>query len=323
MVLIACLIFLIALTSCSSFGFGTVVPGMNTARAFENDTWLLIDNMLANKAGGGVYRLEPHSDATIPGVYSIYYHGPYTYKVEFEESAFKQYTFLKTSHYSEKSDEITYKFYDCVFTYDYKGQEIDRTYLGDIKTKEEVEALYQTEDFSYEIDLLWKNDGENSGPTKQRILEYAENIYRSLKSSINAVAGTAKPMGEEVWFSVGIFKDGDFNSGSSLLEGIQNSEIKSYHPKSDEIKSVFVYDKKEEAIVDFDENGLYTYDSNGKLKYFDIESKKSTVIHKFRDRVYSFQITDNYIGVIYEDGQRDHYLVYEKGGSIVANGAYK
>lgn len=44
------------------------------------------------------------------------------------------------------------------------------------------------------------------------------------------------------------------------------------------------------------------------------------MIHKFSNGVSSFEITDHYIGAIYEDGEIGYYyFVYEKGGNIIAD----
>ena len=36
-------------SSCSFFGWGTVMPSINVTNEFENEKWLLIDNLLINK----------------------------------------------------------------------------------------------------------------------------------------------------------------------------------------------------------------------------------------------------------------------------------
>lgn len=89
------LIFSILLTSCSSLGFGTTMPTLDIQSEFENDNWLIIDNILINKTNNKIYPLEPDTNATIEGISNIFYYGPYTYKVEFDENTFKLYTFLK------------------------------------------------------------------------------------------------------------------------------------------------------------------------------------------------------------------------------------
>lgn len=323
------LIFSILLTSCSSLGFGTTMPTLNIQSEFENDNWLIIDNILINKTDNKVFLLEPDTSAAIEGISNIFYHSPYTYKVEFEENAFKLYTFLETYYYPE--DVLVYAFFDCVFTYNYEGHEVDRTYLSELLTEEQALSLYntrfnKTDEFSFAVDILWKHhkeDNQTTSKVEQEILEHIENIYNNSNNSINTVSGSAKTIGDEVWFSVVISPNGHYNSGNPLLDGIHKSEIKSYSPNSKEIKLVFEYNEKDETIIDFDEKGLYTFDNDGNLKYFDIESKQATFIHKFSGTVYSFEITNNYIGASYEDGNTGYYyFVYEKGGNIVADNLY-
>ena len=319
------LIFSILLTSCSSLGFGTTMPTLDIQSEFENDNWLIIDNVLINKTNNKIYPLEPDTNATIEGISNVFYHGPYTYNVEFDENTFKLYTFLKTYY---PDDDLVYAFFDCVFTYDYEGHEVDRTYLSELLTEEQVLSLYntrfnKTDAFSFAVDALWKyneDNDENNSISKQEILEHIEALYNNSKNDINTISGIAKTVGDDVWFSATISPNGHYNSGSPLLNGIRHSTVKRYNPTSKEIKIVFDYNEKNEAIIDFDENGLYTFDKDGNLKYFDIESKKSTLIHKFLGTVSYFEITNKYIGTGYEDGETGYYyFAYEKGGTIIAD----
>ena len=305
------------------------MPTLDTQSEFENDNWLIIDNILINKTDNKVYLLEADTSATIEGIADIFYYSPYTYKVEFDENEFKLYTFLKTYYYPE--DALAYAFFDCVFTFDYKGHEVDRTYLSELLTEEQALSLYntrfnKTNVFSFAVDTLFKykeDNDENSSISKQKILEHIETLYNNSKNDINTILGIAKTVGDDVWFSATVSPNGHYNSGNPLLDGIRNSTIKSYNPNSKEIKVVFDYNEKNEAIIDFNEKGLYIFDNNSNLKYFDLELKKSTLIHKFLGKVYSFEITDNYIGANYEDGKIGYYyFVYKKGGNIVANNLY-
>ena len=333
---VSILIFSILFTSCANLGWATVMPQLNINKQFENSAWLVIDNLLINKNDGSVCVLSPNKDATILGIDNIYYHGPYTYKIEFEDDTFKLYTFLQANYYSKESNEFIYVFYDCVFIYNYKGCEVNRMYLSDALTKEQAVALYElrfdeTEAFSYEIDILWENHkDENKSEAQQQVLEFIENLYGNSSKRIKTITGNAKIIDDEIWFSVNLFPNTHFNSGDALVSGIKRAEIKSYNPGTGEFQSVYKHNKKNEAIVDFDKNGFYTFDSDSNLKYFDIDSNKSTLIYTFPYRmpetthaVYSFDITDNYICVSYEDGEKGHYyLVYKKSEGIIANSLY-
>lgn len=316
-------------SSCSFFGWGTVMPSINVTNEFENEKWLLIDNLLINKESGTVSLLK-HATVEEAGKLLV---TPYTYEVEFEETIFKKYTFT--------TSDINYgTYYKCVITYNYEGTEISHEFLSEPLTKEQAVELYETYlpikyDFAYDIDILWDNNIESrkyKSSAEQTIVEYVENIYNSgeKSNSVNSVAVNAKPIGDEFWFSTVIFPNGHLNSGSSLLDGVNKSEIKSYDPQSGEIKMIYTHNKNNEAIIDFDETGFYTFDSNSNIKHYDMESKKSTHIYTFPYRMpattysaYSFDITDNYICASYEDGIIGYYyFVYEKEKGIVANDMY-
>lgn len=317
----ALLIIILSFTSClGCLGWGTVMPDLETDNKFENDNWLVIDNMLISKSDGTVSLLKYNS-------MEFTFYPSYTYKVEFEDSGVKLYTFC-----TRTADRT--KFYECVFTYNYDGQGIDYEYLSDPLTKAQVVALFETyshqeENFTYKINILWKHQREYSSLTEQAILEHVESIYNS-EEDVSAVVGSAKPINNEIWFSVVIFPNAHFNSGDPILSGVRKSEIKSYNPETEEFKTVYTHNKKDEAIIDFDENGLYTFDSDSNIKYFDTDSKESTLIYTFPYRmpdttiaVYDFTITDNYIGASYEDGENGYcYLIYEKQNGIIANDLY-
>lgn len=313
------------LSSCSSLGFGSSMPNLETYKAFEDDTWLVIDHFLINKKDGNVCMLEANIDATVPpGVWDFYYYGPYAYQYVFEESLFKEYTFLKTS----STKDGTTLYYECIFTYSYEGKEIERSYIGEALTEEEMQEAYKSnpsniKDFSFEVDILWDiHKEEYEDAEKQAILDFAEDLYEAQIKKSSSVVGLAKPMGEETWFSVVVSKDSDFNSGAPLLDGIHKSEIKSYNSETNEVITIYKYNKKGKQIIDFDENGMYILDSKGKFSYVDFDSKESTLIYEFSGRIYSFEITDKYLCAIYGKSVGGNCFVYKKGASVIADDLY-
>ena len=309
-------------SSCSSLGFGTTMPNLEIYKDFEDNTWLVIDHFLINKKDGSVCMLQANTDANTPEeVWDFYYYGPYAYKYEFEESSFKEYTYLKTA--STQSGETLY--YECVFTYSYEGKEIDRSYIGEPLTEEEMKEAYKTNpsnvnSFSFEIDMLWDNlEEEYEDTEKHAILNFAEDLYEAQTEKSSTVVGLAKPLGDEIWFSIVVSKDGDFNSGEPLFGGISKSEIKSYNAETNKIETVYEFNKKGKQIIDFDENGMYVLDSKGNFSYVDFESGKSTWIYKLSGRIYSFKITDKYICAYHGAAVDGVVFVYEKGASVIAD----
>lgn len=49
--------------------------------------------------------------------------------------------------------------------------------------------------------------------------------------------------------------------------------------------------------------------------------ENDTLIHTFSERVYSFDITDDYICAVHGRGG-SKYFVYKKGGNVIANDSY-
>jgi len=327
----------VLLTSCSESNaslVGAEIPDIEMQNEFYNDDWLIIDSILVNKSENKVYKLRPDTEAVIEGFPYFFYHGPYTYKVEFDENEFRLYTFLRTYYYVD--GESVAAFFDCEFTYDYEGNEIGRKYISEQLTEEQVLALYdsrfeQTDGFLFNIDAMWKYQKEDhkwTGKTEQDIIEHVEKIYNGSGNPLTHVFGRAKTIGEEIWFTYDEPEKVGFSAGNPLLNGEHKSGIKSYDSNTGEIIDVFKYNANNETVVDFDEGGLFTFSSRMELKYYNIETEESTLIHKFPGRVSSFDITDKYIGVHYLIGnipysETDYYYaIYEKGNGIVADNRY-
>ena len=329
--LIFILTFSVFFTSCSSLGFGTTIPSLYTDVEFQNDEWLLIDNTLINKNTSKIYPLEMDESAKIEGIDWVGKQGSHTYKVDFEKNQIKLYTFVDSYDYPDGSNEPPVNaYYQCMLTYDYEGHVIDRVYLSDSLSEEQMLSLYNTmlnkfDAFSFEIDRLWELNKEDeleyASLAKHIILEHIETSYYN---SRNAVVGISKEIGNEIWFSVVACPNTDFNSGFPLFEDIYCPKIKKFNQDSREIDVVFEYNKYNEVIVDFTENGIYTISKTGKLKYVDMESKNATTIYNFPQAVIGLRVTDNYIVSIYKDAKVSlangyNYFVYEKGKDIVAN----
>ena len=319
-------IMLLSLSSCSWLGFGTMMPEVTVYAEFGNDVWLIIDHCLINNQDGSVTILDANTEtAEMPnGVWDFYYYGPYAYKYVFEESSFKEYTYLKTA--STKSGETLY--YECVFTYGYDGKEISRSYIGEPLTEEEMEIAYKSnpsnvKDFTFEIDLLWKiHKKQYDDSQKQAVINYAEELYNKQIDEHSDVMGVARRIGDEIWFSIVVSDATHYNTGDGLIEGANNPEIKRYNAKTNEFTTVYKHTKKRAQIIDFDENGAYIFDSKGNLSYIDFETKKPTLIYTFSENVYNFKITDKYISAIYGNSIGGNLLVCEKGGAIIANDKY-
>lgn len=311
---------MLVLSSCSVLNEGILMPSIKIDRTFENDTWLVVEDRLINKIDGTSYRLELDSNITISEACDIRRNSVNSYKYEFLESSLKEHTFL--SAYLNNS--LTAVYYECVITYNYEGKEIDRFCIEKALAKEEMQELYKsraldTEAFSFCImDRFTSITKEETSAEQQAILNFAENLCESQSDgAYYHIDGLAKPMGKEIWFSTSGTNRRDSVKADPLISGIRENQITAYNRETNEFRTVFKYDKKRTQIIDFDENGAYILDSNGKFGYVDFETKKLTAIHDFSwiDRIF---ITDKYICVKYQlNGYT--YFVYEKGGDVIAN----
>ena len=135
---------------------------------FENDKWLMIDNLLIDKESGSVSVLKSAPYESVDQILFIY-----TYKVEFEENEFKIYTFCR--NYSEPD-----KYYECVCTFDYNCQETAFDFLSEKISEDEFFSLLETrlikEACVYSIDDYTKYiDYRSSDDTT--FFEHVESIY--------------------------------------------------------------------------------------------------------------------------------------------------
>lgn len=323
---IICVILLtltIALSSCSALKEGILMPNIRTDRVFENDTWLVVEDQLINKIDGTVYWLKPNDDATLPiGVADFYYGGTDVYDCEFEESTVKLHTILTDCSV----------FYECVFTFDYEGNETDRFYVGGPFSRKEALALYQEKTHDVKAFSFCVLDGgygyisnryksvakKDTSAEKQAILNFAENIYNEqADEKYYMIDGLAKPVGNEIWFSISGSNRLDSVKAEPLISDICESQIVAYNRETKEFRTVFECNQKRVQIIDFDENVVYILDSNGEFGCVNLETKKTTSIHEFSG-IDHITVNEKYIFVKYQRNGYT-YFVYEKGGSIIAN----
>lgn len=316
------------LTSCKGRYWGTNIPGLDICTSFENDDYLIIaDYYFIHKRSGEVKVLEHDKGFLIPGRGYVSPSKLYSYQYIFTQSGVEEYTFLETTHYDEQTNETFEQYYPCVITYDYEGKEQSRTYNPEPITEAEAEAFFNNvippqETFSFEIDRIYEHHRpEDASPAQQTILAYLENQFEEYDDPICTLVGTAKPMDNVIWFSVATSKTKEFSSAIPLLDSVPFVELMCYDPDANAFEVLFKYDEPETVIVDFDEKGLYIFDVNNNLYYYDFLSKEKTVIYTFPGKVRSFDITGDYLCAYYQN-REDYYFVYQKNGTIIANSEF-
>ena len=313
--------------------YGIFMQSVDISPTFENDTYLVIDDTLINKKVGTAHALRTNSDVVESSSGEIRFSSTtwydYSYKYEFEEASFKKYTFL----YATLKNSTDFQYYhECVITYDYEGNEIEREYIGDLLTRQAMQTSYKNKDvnldaFSFYVlstgtgyirDRFGSINKANAGDNRKEILNFSENLQRTQSDdSYNfQMDGVARPMGDEIWFAISGSGRLDDIKARQVVSGIKKSQITSYDRKTKEFKTIFEYNKKKTQIIDFDENRAYVLDSDAKFGYVDFDSGELSVICELPN-VDSVIVTDKYICITYDSGYS--YLVYEKGGSIVAN----
>ncbi len=332
--LICTILFISAILTFSSCAFsreGLTVPSIYEYNAFENDTWLVIERCLVNKTDGMAYKLKFDNDKTLPEVSHFYYDGSLSYKCVFEESSFDQYIFLKADTFKNSTTDV---YYECAITYNYEGEETERSYIGEQLTKEKMIETYKSKIPNSEAYFLSVYGSEYDGSIRRKfesvdkeeasaddraILNYVGDLHKSQAGEeYYSISGFAKPVGDEIRFStVGSDRTLSSVKADPLIKGIRKSQITSYNTETNEFKIVFEYNKRGEKIIDFDENAAYILDLNGKFSRVGFENNETEEIYDFPN-VLDIFITDKYICVKYQ--QNGHsYLIYEKGASVIAN----
>lgn len=312
-------LLLITLSSCAELKIelGNTMSTVYSQTAFENDSYLIIDSMLINKNDKTITPLKIDENAPLPdGIFEWYYYVGNAYKYVFEESHIQEYIIL-TNHVHHQY---------CIITYDYNGNEIERSYK-DFLSDKELQKAYRTkfdvDSFTYSIKkgFIFLDD-RNDTEKNNELLTYVQNQYESTdESNQTTILGLARSIGNELWVSstftnYRVTLSRDLN----VMDCIKNSKITAYNSETKEYRTVFEYGKKKKQIIDFDENGIYTLDKNSKLCYVDFETEKSTLIHDFKpDTEYLeyFVVTDKYILVKYRVMGNYVYLIYEKGGAVI------
>ena len=316
------------LSSCSIFNEELVIPNIRLCHTFENDRWLIVDNHLVDKINGSVHNIKPNRVvSTIDGATVVRCIDSLHYKYEFEESSFKQYTFVEVHRKNVEFDVYC----ECIITYDYEGKEIDRSYIEKPREKKRIELVYQNRYptmNSFWFCVLNNGNGYIRGnyatdkkarKNSQAVLYFAENLHKTKSEGKSyEIEGIAKPISEEIWFSY--FENvprSNFNA-NPLMRGIQKIGITSYDLEKNEYRTVFEHDKKKTLVVDFDEKGAYLLDSRGVFSYVDFATKESSEIYKFTSGIADIIVSEPYICIKYHQNGYT-YFVYEKGASVVVN----
>ena len=320
-----CMMLLIStlmLSSCSFLDYlsSPIMPTVYIRDTFfENDTWLVVDDQLINKTDGTVCSLE--EDPVITNQLAAYAYSAcnsYIYDCVFEESSFTLYTFVQPGRQGDD-------YRKCTLTYGYDGQETERSYADKWSTEAELNKVYEPADaFTFEV----KKDGwgrSDESPEGQAILDFVKERYDvPNQAETSSIVGLAKRVGEELWFYAVVSNRHSLGEYPEM-GGIHRSEVMSYHPETNEFKTVYEYNKKGKQIIDFDEEGIYVLDTKGNFSYVNFQSGKSTLLYRyeFSDSRYSveyFAITDGYIGASYTRKSMGRtYFAYQKGGSVITN----
>lgn len=180
-----------------------------------------------------------------------------------------------------------------------------------------------SETFSFEVNSRYEhNTTKGANSTQQNIIDYIKSLYDEDSDTNYTTLGIARPVDDKFWFSITTTDAHGFDSGTGLYEGIISSKIMSYDPSSKQFKTVLNYDKSDAIIVDFDENGIFTFDVDGNLNYYNLKSEKSTYIWAYNDRPIEFIVTDDHICANYTKDSTGYCFVYQKHGEILTDIAY-
>ena len=324
------LLLVILLSSCSVFEKETFMPTVRVGYAFENDTWLIIEDRLIRKEDGTVLWLEMDKDQKIPGTYATYVEAcaeRAAYRYVFNEASFEQYTFLT----AYGNIYLSTYYYECVVTYGYDGKEIGRTAISGPLTKEEMQAAYRSKAsdlcaFAFSVlktgsgyvrSRLGFIDKKDAAAREQAVLTFAQDLRQTnADGEYYITEGIARHMGEKVWFATNESNRHDDLRILPLINGIRESLITAYDPEAEEFETFFTCENAQ--VIDFDEKGAYVFDVSKRLTYVDFDTGATTEIYQIPTLIDYITVTDKYIFInYYQNGKT--FFVYEKGSGIIAN----
>lgn len=179
-----------------------------------------------------------------------------------------------------------------------------------------------SETFSFEVNSRYEhNTTKGANSTQQNIIDYIKSLYDEDADTNYTTLGIARPVDDKFWFSITTTDAHGFDSGNGLYEGIISSKIMSYNLENGQFETVFNCNAKETIILDFDEKGIFTFDIDKELNYYNFETQEITHIWSCPHQV-KFIVTDDHICADYEKDSKGHCFVYQKHGEIITDTTY-
>ena len=315
------LLLCLLLTACLPFREGITMPHVCVGVAYENETYLVIDDLLICKTDGTVRRLQGRLETGA-------YEGLLPYRYVLLQDSVEQYAFSPT--YSGGSSIPYYT--ECVVEYGYDGTVLRRTEGKELLSRADMEAAYQAalpDPSAYTYAVLGGSGSiyrglqtlktEELGERERALLASVESRYGEQAEYDGPLTGLIRIDGDGLRLSVSGSNRRDSLRAEPLISGIDRSEILAYDADTGECRSFFLYDGGAHQIIDFDALGAYVLSSRGTLGYVDFETDTETEIASFRDGgIDRITVTDRYILVEYQHLGRSCF-VYEKGGSVIAS----
>lgn len=297
------LILLLSISSCYSLFAEIGMPNILIMPTFENDTYLIISNKLINKKEKTSLKILPKS------LNAEYYCEIKTiYNVEFFEDYFNVY--LSMSDSSVPYNNGGYCDYTVTWGYDGKeiARELTRRDIDIIKLKSKNEISF------YLSNIPPSTSYYPDKPTEiKNIMDFLNERYKTDDSKTRYLSSVTTKTNNTVWFSASVSDEIGFPHANPLINGIDKSEIFTYNSNTKEFNLIYTYNKKNEQIIELDKNGFYTLTTKKKIKYIDLETKKSTNICTLTIGHQNIYLTDKYILI---ESHNDFFL-YQKNGDLI------
>ena len=265
--------------------------GRNT---FENEKYILISEFqdtstdllycyFINKEKNDIFEISYNSYYDIDSIQK------FTYKYEFAENGFKQYSIDRVPKYNVDTGIVSYyEYYKLEILFNDEAKEIERIRYTELLSEEQVNEIMSSVVFvsnedGFDIyDGFWQMDYyvDDLSESKKAIYKYGEETTNSQEEHQFRTSIITKEINGTTYFSISYCNKNIFWSAIEDFRGVYNSSFGYYDSANKKIEILHTVEK-EEMIVFFNEKSIITLNTNNQIHIYDTEIYEKKLIGTF------------------------------------------